>query len=76
MVAIKKLCETRGVSRSWLSKMRAEGHLIDGVHVFKKHGKLFIDEDAFDAWVKEENEPVHARTDTVGECISRWKASA
>lgn len=64
------------MSRSYISKHRALGHLVMGRHVFLKHGKLFIDEVAFDLWVKEEDEPVRERSDSVGECISRWQKSA
>lgn len=76
MISQRLFCERHGVSRSWVNKQRQEGLLVEGVHFFKIGGKILFDEDALSKVAKEKYANLHKRSNTVGECISRWKKSA
>jgi len=76
MIAMDLFCERHGVSRSWVNKKRQEGLLVEGVHFFKIGGKILFDEDALRKVAKEKYANLQQRTDTVGDIISKWKASA
>ena len=74
MISEKEFAQLRGIKHSYIKSLRYKNILKQGVHYFKlSERKIFIDENAFDKMLKEQNETVHEREQDLGNLIQKWK---